>query len=122
MFLIQCVLIFPQNVKVEERMFKRQFTKEMAILVAFGLSTLSGLSLTVYTVQWGKGEIQVIRLRYEAMNEGHQRQGLLCCSNGVGETDLHVVEETEYHPKNHVHNPYHNRHLHFVGVQESQLV
>lgn len=52
-------------------MFKRQFTKEMAILVAFGLSTLSGLSLTVYTVQWGKGEIQVVILRYEAMNEGH---------------------------------------------------
>lgn len=36
--------------------------------------------------------------------------------------NLHVVEETEYHTENHVHNPYDNRHLHFVGVQESQLV
>lgn len=33
-----------------------------------------------------------------------------------------MIEETKYHPKNHVYDSHDDRHFHFVRVQESQLI
>lgn len=38
------------------------------------------------------------------------------------EPNLHVVYEAEHDPEHHLSDPHDHRHLHLVGVQESQLI
>lgn len=83
--------------------------------------SLSVWDISTHTRQRSKLKSSVQNMRL-SLNEGQWWGLVCCCGNRLGEMNLHVVEETEYHSKNHVHNPYDNRHLHFVGVQESQLV